>query len=422
MTKQVEVLDSLMGCGKTTAIIEWMRMNPTNNYIYISPRLSEVTERIPEGCPELNFKTPVTSNGVSKSEDMLELLKQGENIATTHALYQQLTWQHTQWVALKGYVLIIDEEVDFISSYNKYSTNDLLTLKQEDFISIDYDNGGKVNWLWDYMKPNTAYESLRSVCNLGMLYVTKSGKLKDSSLPDSHIENEMMVTHIPPKLIDVAERVIVLTYNYYGSIMDKFFSLRGYTSKPFDEVTLMKSEQEVKQRMNDLIQLVNTPTTKKVRRWGMSKTWYEKTATKKELELIAKGITSVGRKCNALADELMYTCPKSVVVKNSSDKKSGRMKVERYPVDNCFLYTHCRATNDYRHKTTLVHAFDRHPNTAVERYLCDYGHPVSRDLFALSEMLQWIFRSQIRDDKYINLCIMKDRMERLLLTWLCDFN
>ena len=417
MTNKVEVLDSLMGCGKTTAIIQWMRDNPHNNYIYISPRLSEVTERIPEGCPELDFQTPVTSNGFNKSQSMVELLKQGKNIATTHALYQQLTQEHTDWVALQGYVLVIDEEIDFISSYNKYSTNDLLTLKHEDFINIDYDNGGRVEWLWEDMKPNTAYEELRSVCNLGMLYVTKSGKLADKDDENSHIENEMMVTHIPPKLIDVAERVVVLTYNYYGSIMDKFFSLRGYISVPFTEVTLMKSESEVKAELSTLINFVDTPTTKKVRRWKMTKTWYEKTATRQNLDVIAKGITSVGRKCNVLADELMYTCPKSVVVSNSI-KVKPRMKVERYPVDDCFLYTHCRATNDYRHKTTLVHAFDRHPNTAVERYLRDYGYPVDRDLFALSEMLQWIFRSQIRDGKMINICVMKDRMEGLLRGWL----
>lgn len=415
----VEVLDSLMGCGKTTAIINWMRDNPHNKYIYISPRLSEVSERIPESCPELRFVTPTTNRDETKSDHMLELLKGGRNIAATHALYRQLTEEHTDWVAMQGYTLIIDEEVDFITSYNKYTPEDIATLKHEDFIDIDYDDGGRVLWLWEDMKPNTAYEALRSVCNLGMLYVTKSGSEDDINDPLSRVRNEMLVTHIPPKLVDVADRVIVITYKYYGSIMDKFFSMRGYESKPFTEVTLMKSQEEVKDSISNLITRVSTPTSKKVRRYNMTNYWYSKTATKDQLNMVSKAIVSVARKCNTDPDKLMYTLPKEAVITNpSSKRKSGYVKIPRYSPEECFLYSSCKATNDYRYKDTLVHAYNRYPNTAIQRYLRDYGHPIDQDEFALSELLQWIFRSRIRDNLPINLSILNYRMDELFNDWL----
>ena len=38
----VEVLDAIMGSGKTLGIINWMLDNPNNRYLYVSPMLSEV--------------------------------------------------------------------------------------------------------------------------------------------------------------------------------------------------------------------------------------------------------------------------------------------------------------------------------------------------------------------------------------------
>ena len=43
---------------------------------------------------------------------------------------------------------------------------------------------------------------------------------------------------------------------------------------------------------------------------------------------------------------------------------------------------------------------------------------VSNRLFALQEMLQWIWRSAIRDGKPIDLYIPSERMRSLLVEWL----
>ena len=43
---------------------------------------------------------------------------------------------------------------------------------------------------------------------------------------------------------------------------------------------------------------------------------------------------------------------------------------------------------------------------------------IDSDEFALSEMLQWIWRSAIRDDKPIDLYIPSRRMRDLLIDWI----
>ena len=42
MNNKVEVLDAIMGSGKTTEIFKWIDANPEYSYIYVSPMLTEV--------------------------------------------------------------------------------------------------------------------------------------------------------------------------------------------------------------------------------------------------------------------------------------------------------------------------------------------------------------------------------------------
>ena len=48
------------------------------------------------------------------------------------------------------------------------------------------------------------------------------------------------------------------------------------------------------------------------------------------------------------------------------------------------------------------------------------GFPVKEDVFALSEMVQWIWRSAIREGNPINIYVPSSRMRSLLQRWLND--
>lgn len=56
--KTIQVLDALPGTGKSTAIFNMMKKNQDSKYIYVSPLLSEVEERIQSELPEMQFKAP----------------------------------------------------------------------------------------------------------------------------------------------------------------------------------------------------------------------------------------------------------------------------------------------------------------------------------------------------------------------------
>ena len=95
MAEFVEVLDSMMGSSKTTGIIKWIEQNPNEKYLYISPLLSEVESggRIHKDLTTVSFETP-SNDDVTKSDDLLCLIKDGRNIACNNSLYLGMTKEH----------------------------------------------------------------------------------------------------------------------------------------------------------------------------------------------------------------------------------------------------------------------------------------------------------------------------------------
>jgi hypothetical protein len=77
-----------------------------------------------------------------------------------------------------------------------------------------------------------------------------------------------------------------------------------------------------------------------------------------------------------------------------------------------------RATNDYAEADTCIYLANRYMNPMIKRFFHSYDIQVNEELFALSELLQWLFRSAIRNDKPINIYIPSSRMRTLLEMYL----
>lgn len=400
----IEVLDAIMGSGKTLGIINWMLSNPNNKYLYISPMLKEVEERIPEACEALEFTFPTTEEHKTKSEHLLQLLRDGCNISFTHSLFSELSKKHLEHIARHNYVLIIDEEVSLIEPYQgKYKKGDIISLEEAGHIRVDEDNLGKVEWLWKEMSEDTQYSGLQRLCSIEMLYCSKRNR-------------EMMVTQLPMSLVESAKRTIILSYLFKGSVMESFLKLKGIEVRDFTEVELIKDTKEVMQVARNLVTLCNTTATNSVKNYSMSSTWYSTTATKDQLKKLSASIRSVYRKVGK--DDLLLTLPK-----DNASKDSKRSVVHpNINLEGVFLYCGARATNDYADKAVALHAYNRYVNLVVKSYLQDYGLELDAipddDQFALSEMIQWIWRTRIRKDQPIDLYILPKRMETLFKEWL----
>lgn len=425
---KVEILDGIMGSGKSTNICKWMDdlsiKDSSAKFFYISPLLSEVQEdggRIHKQCNHVKFLSPESKGRSSKSDHLLELLKDGINIACTHSLYLNMDTRHFNVMKDLGYILVIDEEIGMISGYNAYSQADCDFLIEQECITKQ-ESDGMLVWLKDsesFQNKDHKYHEFKRHIENGLIYACKSS-------------NSMMVTQLPVKLLEVAKRVIILTYMFEGNILSSFLKLKGIVYSPFTEVTLSDISKE---GIKDLIKL-HQP--RYFRQWKfmddlpLTYTWYsgktgvkEKRITNQDVLNITKYIKSVKHACGADWNEVLYTFPKcrSLLDKDSRMAKinpEDLKKIEVLESKQTWLSSNTRATNTLSHKRCLVHCYNRYPTQSVMQYLRDYGVEIDNDVFAVSEMVQWIWRSCIRNHEEIYLAIASKRMRFLFLNWLHD--
>ena len=83
-----------------------------------------------------------------------------------------------------------------------------------------------------------------------------------------------------------------------------------------------------------------------------------------------------------------------------------------------FVACNARATNEHRHRTNLAYMINLYMVPIVKTFIESRGVKVDQDQYALSALVQWIFRSAIRDGQPITLFIPSERMRRLLMDWL----
>jgi hypothetical protein len=85
-----------------------------------------------------------------------------------------------------------------------------------------------------------------------------------------------------------------------------------------------------------------------------------------------------------------------------------------------FLPSNSRATNAYKDRTCLAYCLNRFIDPLIVKFFEKHNVTVSENEYALSEMLQFIWRSAIREGKEINVYIPSKRMRDLLIQWIKD--
>jgi hypothetical protein len=143
----VKIVDSIMGSFKSTNMLKWMDDNPNKSYIFVSPLLSEVENggRVHSNLKVTTLEVP-SDDVTTKSQSLLAMLKSGDNIACTHSLYLSMSDAHFYQMSVNDYTVIIDEEVNVIGGFDKYSKSDLRWLLESKDIEISLDDG-MVQWI-----------------------------------------------------------------------------------------------------------------------------------------------------------------------------------------------------------------------------------------------------------------------------------
>lgn len=393
----------MCGTGKSTKMFDMIRNESDKKWLYITPFLSEIDIRIPSEMPSLGFKSP-KNKGNGKINDLETLVSKGENIASTHALFSNLTPQIVDMLIDKEYNLVIDEAISCVGLFGDgFKQADTEALIKSGMVTQNPDERGKLSWNeLDYPNHDGKYGHVRSMCMLGMLYC---------------YNDTFLMFEYPPKLLENLNNVYVLTYMFNGSDMRCWLDLN---SIPYDildnEMLGLLSEKEVKQKVKNCLTLYKSSKLNSFQQRKdstFSKSWYAN-GRKSDYDFVKQLLRSCVVSTGAKKGDVFWT-----VYKDYFDKVAGAgFKLGVSKDKPAFLPMNIRATNDYRNYSVCMYACNVFKNPVEVNYLKSQGITVDEDSFALSEMIQFIWRGCVRQYKPMTVFILSGRMRKLLEDWI----
>ena len=417
----ITVVDAPMGRGKTSWAIQYMNNLGKNSFrnriIYITPYLDEV-KRVKESVTTIDLIEPELKYNDGKSTKLThlkELLDVRADIISTHAMFKNIDDEIIDLLGSRGYILILDEVFQVIENI-KIKKNDLkLLLNSEWIVPVEGDNKGLHKWNYG-VAPNeeTDFAYIKTYADTRNLYIFNSTALYWT---------------FPANVFKLFRNVYILTYLFEAQIQSYYYMLHNieYTTATIDYIDgkyeLIQCSKgydlDFRLRIKQLINIYEGDLNsnylpkrchKEKERTYLSSSWFKKRDKNsvKEKIVLRNNMDNYFRNiCNAKSDNRLWT-----TYKTSIDDLKGR----RYSKQ--FLSFTTRATNQYRYVNNMAFMLNLFMNPNEVNYFIDQSVNVNEDLLAISDMLQWIFRSSIRDDKPINIYIPSFRMRNLLIKWL----
>lgn len=389
--------DEVMGSGKTTAAIKAINTAPVEQkFMFVTPYLSEVA-RIKEGCAEKEFCEPVEGFDC-KTADLERLIDVQANIVTTHALFTMMPLEYLEKIRETGYVLFLDEALEPMEPLTgidpldaEYVTDKLIRINED----------SSVEWIASE-KYHGQFTFLRNMCDKGYL----RGAVSD--------EGAACFVHILPTAYFTSFKdVVIMTYLFSGQILKNYLNIEKLPYKRLflnykEQMFASKREGTFRRDYRPLITILDNPRMNAIgdKKTALSHSWY----ARNDLKQVSNNLNNFFKNMmKSPANSRLWT-----VFADCKEEVGG----SRY--SKSFLACNTRATNEYKNRTVLAYLVNRYRNPFFVRYFRYYGVETNNDIFALSEMLQWLWRSALRDGKHIILYIPSKRMRDLLKAWL-DF-
>lgn len=383
-----------------------------------------------------NFKEPQYEDG-RKLHGFNSLLANGDDIALTHSTFANANEETLRLLEESRPVLVLDETINVLVDFNetqgkfhklsdKYES-DIKLLIDGGYIKID--DYGRVIWISNNSYHGSVYTEVERLARNGNLL---------------WLDNCLLLWEFPPQIFQYFEAVYVLTYLFEGSYLKPFFEYHGlsYEKKSVQktesgyELCPFVSDAPERKKYKDLIhieQRLNHYKDSQLSSSGQNRLMCKSKPTelskslKKDLSNYFHNIRNVP------TSDILWTCKEAY---KSQLKGDGYTRFTRKIPDSnspdgvksirieCFLPLNARASNAYMDRHNLAYVYNMHSNPSYDKYFAKRsdadGNPIaiSNDLFALGCLIQWIWRSAIRNNEEIWIYIPSPRMRNLLVRWM----
>lgn len=384
-----------MGAGKTSASINFINNSDDDvKFLYITPYLTEV-ERIISSCPTKKFRQPESYG--SKLVGIKSLFEKGFNIVSTHSLFRLFDEEIIDLAYTNNYVLIMDEVADVIEPLD-ISKDDLNNI-MKNYAKVDKGNLLK----WHAVNYQGKFDDIKRLCDLKCLAV---------------YGDTAMLWLFPISTFRAFREIYILTYMFDAQTQKYYYDYYGieyqYLYVKGNQINNYEfTSEEVEYEIPDYSKLVHILDNEKLNRIGdretaLSKSWYERNKNNQLMEILKNATGNFFKNyTKTKSGENLWTTFKDF---------RGLISGKGYAKG--FLSSNVRATNEYKDRIAVAYLINKYFNPCVKNFFIDNGVEVNDDAFAISEMLQFIWRSAIREGKEIWLYIPSSRMRELLIRWI----
>ena len=411
----VNVVDSIMGAGKTSAAINYINNAPEDiKIIYITPYITEI-ERIIDRCKEKKFEQPRKyTDNTPKIVHLKDLLNKGKNIVTTHALFHHFDDEVIDLCYSQNYVLFMDEVTDVIEPYSIEKTD--LEILLDKFAKVNKETG-LIEWKAGQDDYNGRFKEEKRLCEMGCLAMYGEA---------------IMLWMFPIKIFNAFRESYILTYMFGAQMQKYYYDYYGVEYRYlYTEGTEVGNYHFVETCRNyiskyDYRKLINIIEDAKLNMIGdsmsaLSKTWYKRNESNVLLTQLKNNTLNFFNNKPIVYNESTYKWEKSkssnniwTTFKDYKEKISGKGYAKGYIPSNM------RASNEYRDRTAVAYLVNKYFNPFIKNFFVSNGIEVDEDGYALSEMLQFLWRSGIREGKRITVYIPSRRMRNLLEKWISE--
>lgn len=416
--KVVDVIDSIMGSGKSTWAFNHMYNEKGKKFIYITPYLDEIERLLYEKDHRGEIKKDSHGNvvgtkwykdryfrepkqmGEGKLDSLHELLVRECNIATTHNLFKISTQETIDLISLGNYTLILDEAMDVIDIFDMpvKDYNMLLVSK-----NIKVDQNGRV--YWQDVEYDGTFEDFKRKCENGtIIEIKKTDRV------------QLLSWNFNVQSFNCFKEIYIMTYLFDASLLKYYFEMHNVPLERFtiENSNIIKYENKSnndKSKYKELINIyegsLNNIGDKES---ALSLNWFKKNKDLKNK--LKNNIYNYFRNIlNAKRNDIMWTTFKSCYNSLGGDGYKSS-----------FVSCNIKATNEYQHCNALAYCCNRYLSPDYIHYFEMYDITVNQDMFALSELVQWMWRSSIRVGKPVNIYIPSRRMRELFIGWLNNSN
>jgi hypothetical protein len=417
-----------MGSGKTSAILQKIRLERNKRFLYITPYISEINRIIEQ---DSTFKQPMRQNKFHlKLDDLNCLLEGGNNVVTSHALFLMANKRTEQLIVKGDYILIMDEAIETLHLYNsdqKKSQGKIMSVDDSKFLIdnhfIEIDNKYNVNWVSENETGmDFSYSEIKRLADRKMLKCI----------------NGKFFWEYSSDIFNWFSEIYILTYQFDGTELSCYFKANGFE---YDKVSAERYSggfrlcdySDGHDQMHQISKLISIHNGKynKICKKDTSFSVNDLRKRKSDgINEIKKAMRNFKDSVRASSDMIMWTTTKQFGFYEKLESAKGFKYTHRLTSEEKdlpeneqkkfrqFVPCNVRATNDYNDRTVLMYILNFYTLPEHKEYFQSHGIQLDEDRIALNALIQWIWRSAIRNGKPIYLFIPSSRMRRLLCEWL----